>query len=475
MAALGQNWRRSAGLLFGFAYAILFAFSVVAVVAFVWWATAGALDRKASDEITGDSEGLLAIYDKGGIAFLGEEIQRRLDLNVAGDAIYLLTGPNRNPIVGNLNRWPPELGDDPDSVRIQIDMWGMKVPAQIGQWRLRDGYHLLIGRDIHVLTMLRGILIDAVPWTLAIMIVLGIIGAAAVRRLFISMLADVSQTASAITAGDLTSRVPISGRGDEFDDLAETINEMLDRISRLMDGVRQVSNAIAHDLRTPITRARVRLEEATRDSATEADLRAAMERAIADLDGIVSVFHALLRIAETEAGSRRSAFAMFAAGTDVDRSGGALLRPVAEANGQTLTLQLPRRLMVFGDRDMVQQAAANLIDNALKFSPADSVVTVTAEDDPPAIIVGDHGPGIPEIDRERATERFFRGESARHAPGSGLGLALVQAVAGLHGGTLRLEDNAPGLRAVIALPHLGRPVVDQVSHAPQRVAIPRTA
>jgi signal transduction histidine kinase len=219
-----------------------------------------------------------------------------------------------------------------------------------------------------------------------------------------------------------------------------------------MDGVRQVSNAIAHDLRTPITRARTRLEDAAIHAGTEAELRAAVERAMSDLDGVVNVFQALLRIAEIEAGARRSAFAPFDLApllTDLAE----LYDAVAEERGIALRAEIPDQLPGLGDRDMVQQAVANLLDNALKFSPADTIITLAAHSvaNGIEIIVADQGPGIPEADRARAAERFFRGEAARSTPGSGLGLALVQAVAHLHGGTLVLSDAAPGLRATLTL------------------------
>ena len=227
---------------------------------------------------------------------------------------------------------------------------------------------------------------------------------------------------------------------------------MLDRIEALMDGVRQVSNAIAHDLRTPITRARNRLEDASIHATTPEALHAAIARAEADLDGVMAIFQALLRIAEIEAGSRRSAFAMFdAVPLLVDLA--ELYEAVAEERGQRFTARLPERLPMFGDRDMVQQAVANMIDNAIKFTPEGGAITLSAVALPGDVAIGvaDGGPGIPEPDRARAAERFFRGESARNTPGSGLGLALVQAVAHLHGGVLTLDDNAPGLRATLHL------------------------
>jgi signal transduction histidine kinase len=246
--------------------------------------------------------------------------------------------------------------------------------------------------------------------------------------------------------------VPVAGRGDEFDQVAEVINDMLDRISRLMDGVRQVSNAIAHDLRTPITRARTRLEDALLHADTPEALRAAIERATADLDGIVAIFQALLRIAEIEAGSRRSAFTRIDIApllAEVEELYGAL----AEERDIALVTRIPTEVPAYGDKALVQQAVANLLDNAVKFSPPGGTVRLTATTGTRvAITVSDEGPGIPPEDRAKATDRFYRGESARSTPGSGLGLSLVAAVANLHGGELRLEDNQPGLRAVLILP-----------------------
>jgi signal transduction histidine kinase len=225
-----------------------------------------------------------------------------------------------------------------------------------------------------------------------------------------------------------------------------------------MEGVREVSNAIAHDLRTPITRARARLEDAGLHAETVPDLRAAIERATADLDGIVAVFQALLRIAEIEAGSRRSAFAQIDLAplvADVAELYGA----VAEEKGITLSVSAPTHLPVYGDRDLIQQALANLVDNAVKFSPAGGAVRLSTSVTAAGvdIIVADQGPGIPVADRARATERFYRGEIARNTPGSGLGLALVQAVAQLHGGNLRLEAAEPGLAAILSLPGYDEP------------------
>ncbi len=447
---------RSAGVRFGLIYAALFGVSSVALAAFLWWSTAGVLERQIDEAIYADAQGLGERYSEGGLPMLRDTISARLDGNVDDDAIYLLVDPDFHLVAGNLDAWPQHVAMDEAWTESRIiRTHGPRLQARLHQFELAGGYHLLIGRDVRTTGEMRRLLADAMIWAAAIAFMLGSFGAWAVRGLFRATLADVSETARAISAGDLTRRVRMTGQGDEFDLLAATINDMLDRISRLMDGVRQVSNAIAHDLRTPITRARARLEDAARNARTDADLIAAIERAQTDLDGIVSVFQALLRIAEIEAGARRSAFAE----VDVGPLLGDLVElyeAVAEERGQIFEAVLPEALTLFGDRDMIQQAVANLLDNALKFSPPGAPIRLAAETDEAGVLitVSDHGPGIPEADRARATERFFRGEDARSTPGSGLGLALVQAVAALHGGTLVLEDNHPGLRAVLRLPRL---------------------
>ena len=443
---------RSAGLRFGVIYAGLFWVSAAALAAFLWWSTAGLLERQTDSAIEADAQGLSERYVQGGVTALVDTLRQRVDNNIDDDAIYLLVDPAYRRVAGNLDSWPQAITPEVDSAELKIWRGGVASLAMVHRFQLSEGYHLLVGRDVEAKSQLRHMLADAMIWAAGIAVGLSSVGALAVRLLFRATLADVSATAAAISAGDLTRRVRVSGHGDEFDLLAETINDMLDRIGRLMDGVRQVSNAIAHDLRTPITRARARLEDAAAHAVGADDLRAAIERAEADLDGVVAVFQALLRIAEIEAGSRRSAFAGFDLApvlTDLVE----LYEAAAEDNGQRLEAELPQALSVFGDRDMVQQAVANLLDNALKFSPPESAITLSAQSGPEGvrIVVGDHGPGMPAADRARATERFFRAEQARSTPGSGLGLSLVEAVAHLHGGVLLLEDNGPGLRAVLLL------------------------
>lgn len=447
-----RGWLRSAGLRFAALYAALFGISALALAVFLWWATAGLLERQVDAAIRADAQGLIEQWDSGGLPALVLTIRDRLAGNIDDDAIYLLADSSLRRIAGNLEHWPGGVPLSGEWFELPIEREGMRSLARVERIDLPAGYHLLIGRDVQVRARLRSLLADALLWALLAVLVLGSVGALLVRGLFRSTLADVSQTTEAIIAGDLTRRVPLSGRGDEFDRLAETINDMLERIARLMGGVRQVSNAIAHDLRTPITRARARLEDAALHATCETDLRAAIERAQTDLDGVVAVFQALLRIAEIEAGASRSAFTQFDLVPllmDLEDLYGA----VAEERALRLELRLPPHLPAFGDRELIQQAVANLLDNAIKFSPPGGGISLRASEGAAlTIVVADRGPGIPEPDRRRATERFFRGESARNTPGSGLGLSLVAAVARLHGGDLLLLDNHPGLRCELRLP-----------------------
>ena len=443
---------RSAGFRFGMVYALLLGISGIALALFLWWATAGLIDRQTEAAINTDAQDLAERFGEGGLEALILAIEDRLARNIDDDAIYLLTDPDMTPIVGNLATWPPQVMQSGPWYELPVIRAGMHSLGNVQRYELPGGFHLLIGRDAQIRAQLRKMLTDALLWAAVVVIVMASVGALLIRSLFRRTLANISATALAIAGGDFAKRVRLTGRGDEFDQIADVINDMLDRIGRLMDGVRQVSNAIAHDLRTPITRARTRLEDAALHAATPDDLRAAIERATHDLDGIVGVFQALLRIAEIEAGSRRSSFARIDL-VPLLTEAADLYSAVAEERGIVLRTHLPGAVPAYGDKAMIQQAFANLLDNAVKFSPDGGTVLLNATVSAQTVIsVEDCGPGIPLIERDKATDRFYRGEAARSTPGSGLGLSLVLAVAQLHGGALRLEDNHPGLRAIFSLP-----------------------
>ncbi len=453
---------RSASLRLAIVYAALFAISATLFLSFIWWATIGLLERQVEAAINADAQALSDRWQEGGLPTLVLTIQNRLEQDVDDDAIYLMVDGSGARIAGNLSAWPADVTRVDAWYQLPIARAGTRGLAEVHAFALPGNFRLLVGRDVRARIILKRLLTDTLLWALVMVAVLGTTGGFLLRGLFRRMVRDIARTTAAISQGDLSRRVPLSGSGDEFDRVAETINAMLDRIGRLMDGVKQVSNAIAHDLRTPITRARSRLEDAALHARSTEELRQAVERAVVDLDGITTVFEALLRISEIEAGSRRSAFASIDLApllTDLAELYGAL----AEDAELTLSLSVPPTsvpptLLLWGDRLLIQQAVANLLDNAVKFSRPGGAIRLAAGLDAGQvrIAVTDEGIGMAQSDRARAPDRFFRAEAARSTPGSGLGLSLVQAVAQLHGGALLLEDAAPGLRAILALPIVRR-------------------
>ena len=444
---------RSAGIRFALLYAALFGASAFLLAISLWYSTVGLLQRQVEEAIRNDVTALVEHQQLGGLNSVAEAIRARLSQPADAGAIYLLHDPSGNRIIGNLDQWPRGLNRMDSWYELPVSQAGRNSQALLRAVALPGGGKLLVGRDVRARAQLRRVLRNGLIWAACLMVLLGVAGALLVRSLFRRMVGNIATTTRAIARGDLSRRVPQTGVGDEFDELAGIVNDMLERISRLMDGVRQVSNAIAHDLRTPVARARARLEDAALHAKTAEEMHSAIERAMLDLDGIVGVFEALLRIAEIEAGSRRAAFAAIDL-TQTLRDMDELYHVVAEERGLTLETAITPPLPVLGDRELLQQAVANLLDNALKFSEAGTKIGLTAklEESVVEITVSDRGPGIAEQDRTRATERFFRAETARSTAGSGLGLALVAAVAQLHNGTLQLTDNNPGLRAVISIP-----------------------
>lgn len=456
----------SAGFRFAVLFAAMFAVAAVAMVAVLWWATAIALDRQTDAAIRADAIALTERWREAGATGLAEAIEDRIQVDLENEAVYLLrevqqdAAPRR--LAGNLEQWPA--GAAPDGTWFRTRAVHDGITSQVRLHRLDlPGLQLLVGRDEDQRVELRRLLTEGVVYASGAVVLFAFAGAWLIRGALQRRMGPVFATSLAIAGGELAHRVPLSGRDDEFDRLAQTLNLMLDRIGLLMEGVRGVSDAIAHDLRTPIARARAKLEEALANAPPPQSpggeaLRAAVEQGIADLDNITRIFQALLRIAEAEAGSRRAAFAPFDL-VPVLADAAEFYGVAAEARGQLLETALPERLPLVGDRDLLLQAVANLLDNAIKFTPAGGVIRLSAMAEPRGvtITVADDGPGMPEDDRSHAGERFFRADKARATPGSGLGLSLVQAMAHLHGGELELRDahpgrEPPGLAAVLRLP-----------------------
>jgi signal transduction histidine kinase len=337
-------------------------------------------------------------------------------------------------------------------------------------FRLPSGYRLIVGRDIEDRRELARMVRSAMLWGLGVMALFGIGGGYWVSRKLLARIDALSDTTRTIMEGDLTGRLPVNGSGDELDRLSESLNLMLARIEQLMAGLREVSDNIAHDLKTPLNRLRNRVEGALREPYGEPVYREALERTIEEADGLIKTFNALLSIARIEAGAggeNRETLDVSTLLRDVAE----LYEPVAEERGLVLKAEADAPIMVRADRQLLGQAIANLIDNAIKYGTAEVAgngagaepeveVRVEAKGPVAEIVVTDRGPGVPAADRERVLGRFVRLEASRSEPGSGLGLSLVAAVARLHGGSLRLEDNEPGLRVILALPIEGEALVN---------------
>jgi hypothetical protein len=377
-----------------------------------------------------------------------------------------VTAPNGQGIAGNVGSLAPGVIDKigwSETVYRRLDE---RDPAEhsalVRVTQLTGGFRLLVGRDLEERARVREIVVAAARGSLALVVVLGLAGGFFVTRRVLKRFDAVTDTTQRIMAGDLSGRLPITGIGDELDRLAANLNVMLERIEALMRGLKEVSDNIAHDLKTPLTRLRNRSEAALRTAKTEDDYRTALEAIIGESDGLIRTFDALLMIARAESGQARDNMVEFDA-AEIVRGVSELYEPLADEKGLTLRADAPTPATVKGNRELLSQALANLVDNAIKYAqppahcsgekPAAEIVVGVRREGPRVLLtVADRGPGIPQADRARVVERFVRLTPDPAEPGSGLGLSLAAAVARLHGGELTLQDNAPGLRVVISLP-----------------------
>lgn len=447
-------------------YLGVFALSIVLALGYVAWSAERILTRGMIQTIESEIADLEDVYRRGGLRRLGGAVNRRAQS--PGASVYLFTTPLGERIAGNVASVTPGALDRPGErtiayERVRDEERSADAPEAVVVHRalvrvfvLPGGFRLLVGRDMGERDRLVESIRGAFGWSFLVLVLLGFVGGWLVSKRVLGRIEAMTATTKTIMAGDLSGRLAVAGTGDELDRLAENLNAMLDRIGELMEGMRQVSDNIAHDLKSPLARLRARADEALRTAESPDALRAALERTIEESDDLIRVFNALLMIARLEAGNADAVLAPVDA-AEIARGVGELYEAAAEEAGLRLELDVADALPLRGSRELLGQALANLLDNALKYA-ADvapgAAVTLSARREDGHVVLGvaDRGPGIPVADRERATERFVRLETARTRPGFGLGLSLVAAVARLHGGTLRLEDAEPGLRASLVLP-----------------------
>jgi signal transduction histidine kinase len=456
LSARASNILRSSTFRLAILYMLLLGISVGILMAFIYWSTAGYMDRQTAATIQAEIQGLAEQYRRRGLTGLSSVISERVARDPLGSSVYLLVDDRLEPLAGNLDRWPTDFPDEEGWIGFRLRERGPNQSdehAARGQvFLLRGGLRLLVGRDVRDLEATRALILDALAWGLAITAALALLGGWLMSEGVVRRLETINQTSREIMAGDLSRRIPLNGSGDDFDQLAANLNRMLERIELLMAGVRQVSDNIAHDLRTPLTRVRTKLEllRADLDDCEDAKLLAA--ETIADTEEMLATFNALLRIARIESGGRRAAFD----GVDLAalmRDLVELYEPLAAEKGQTLTLTAPasEALRITGDRDLLFQALANLVDNAIKYTPSDGSISLSGQARGRDVVVKvlDTGPGIPAEFRERVLERFVRLDDSRSTSGSGLGLSLVKAVLDLHQASIEMDDGRPGLLVTI--------------------------
>lgn len=450
-------------------YLGLFAASSSLLLAYVYWNTAGFLVRQTDEAVQAEITGLAEQYAQGGLPLLVHTvIQRSRD---PGQSLYLVLDPDGRVLAGNLDVRPdtkPGADGWMDFIYSRKGLDGVELKAARARaFYLPEGFYLLVGRDVQERREIESLITNALVWAIALTLALGLVGGLFMSRNMLARVDEINKSSQDIMRGDLSRRLPIAGTGDELDQLGRNLNAMLDQIEALMIGMRQVTDNVAHDLRSPLNRMRNRLEVTLLQNTSTEEYRQVLERTITEADHLLTTFNALLMIARAEAGSLRESM------TNVDPAtilsdAAELYEPVAEESGCTINIDVVDGLQVRGNRELLSRIITNLIDNAIKHGhpvardgEAEGEVAQSATIDVKAerlgdsrieISVADHGPGIPPDQYGKVLERFVRLEQSRNTPGSGLGLSLASAVARLHGGYIFFSDNNPGLKVTLSLP-----------------------
>lgn len=392
------------------------------------------------------------VYDRvEGLNNLVSIITERLERDPDSSLVYLFASADHTPLAGNINVWPDAEPTEDGWLNFEFKDAGADNRIFLARARpfvLQGGLYLLVGRDTRELRATRQLIIRALVWGIVLTLAFGLAGGIVMSRSMLKRIDRINEVCREIMAGDLQRRVDTQGSNDEFDQLAVNLNAMLDEIERLMTGIRQVTDNIAHDLRTPLTRLRTRLEQLRAGLGEDSPGLDNVEQSINDADQLLATFGALLRIARIEAGGLRENFEKVNLAPLI-QDAGELYDAVAEEKQVIIDILLDSSPMVYGDRDLLFQAIINLLDNAIKYSPEAGHITLRLGDcsGSAVLTISDHGSGILVEEHDKVLQRFYRMDKSHSLPGSGLGLSLVAAVAAMHDAGLVFSDNQPGLVA----------------------------
>jgi signal transduction histidine kinase len=445
---------RSSALSLALGYVALGITALVLFAAPLWYAWQVTIQDGRSEILQADAQRLTDVYRRDGSAGLKSFIDTRLHMQIAGDRILLLTDSSLKPLTGNISHWPRNLPAAPGNYRIDVDTADHGIQSTLVHVAQLGNLYLLVGRDNKLFAPLERRFWYGLSAAIAVLSIAGLLVGLITRRALMSRVHSIRRTISAIIHGDLKHRLPSHSSDDELNTLARTINGMLDQIELLVHAVRNVSNSIAHDLRTPLAELRSRLEELALMRPPPEKTFGEIDAAVADVDQVIRIFDALLRLAEIDAGMRRSGFVPLDL-VDLASAAVEFYAPAAELKRIQLAFHGEGPLSVMGDPILLAQALGNLIDNSLKYAPENGAIDVAVRrrsDTTAEISVADDGPGITDSEKSKVLERFYRGDASRGTPGVGLGLSMVHAVAKLHGSALELSDRNPGLKVVLALP-----------------------
>jgi signal transduction histidine kinase len=444
---------RSSAVSLALAYVALGMTSLVLFAAPLWYAWQVTIQEGRAEVLQADAQRLTEVFHREGAGGLKGFIDARVGMQIAGDRILLLTDTSLHPLAGNLAMWPATVPVTPGNYTIQVAVANQRTEPALVHVTMLGDYILLVGRYNTIFASLQTHFWYGLSAAIAVLSIAGLLVGVITRRALMSRVNSIRQTVSAIIHGDLQHRLPTRLHDDELNTLSRTINGMLEQIELLVHGVRNVSNSIAHDLRTPLAELRSRLEELSLIRPPAEQAYAEIDGAVADVDRVIRIFDALLRLAEIDAGLRRSGFVSVDV-ADLAANAVEFYAPAAEQRNIDLTFSSDGPLPVSGDPVLLAQALGNLLDNSLKYAPVNGAIHVAVlklGDASIEVSVTDNGPGITDAEKIKVVQRFYRGDASRGTPGVGLGLSLVQAVAKLHGSALLLSDQNPGLRVALTL------------------------